>query len=427
MRKGTFMGKAKDPAKIIKKLEEKIEKLEAQIEESPKKGINLNDEENSIQIGSTFELHPSVYGWFSDQKAVKVGERASYITKALNTGLLALWQGRVSHALKQFKDEMQSELELVQMYTDSLQERLEKDNKYKTDQEVTVAVALEAYIQEKKYSDTVEVTGTDADGDGNKTGDVLAVVKDGRKAENLGIEVKFATSYGLGDSNAGSGAGGRKNTKSNFRSVGDTAISQILETRSNRESRLAIFVVDEHLNPLEGPPVRFFPAYSGFIVKVDTLSHDFSALEICYEIARQMTLSTRSLEGMDFDIIEFLLRDLALVLDRQNFLKSAGETILKQIVKSHNDNIKVVKEQVAQFDAELSALRTSIKKTTEVLKEFFKTGELSASEMFSTYVREQEGKEWNSVKSERSSWTRKLAERLTIETEAEDADSEGSD
>ena len=57
MSKGAFMGKTKDPAKIIKKLEEKIEKLEAQIEESPKKGINLNDEENSIQIGSTFELH----------------------------------------------------------------------------------------------------------------------------------------------------------------------------------------------------------------------------------------------------------------------------------------------------------------------------------------------------------------------------------
>ena len=45
MRKGYFMGKTKDPAKIIKKLEEKIEKLEAQIEESPKKGINLNSTE----------------------------------------------------------------------------------------------------------------------------------------------------------------------------------------------------------------------------------------------------------------------------------------------------------------------------------------------------------------------------------------------
>ena len=367
MSKGNFMGKTNDPAKIIKKLEEKIEKLEAQIEESPKKGINLNNDENSVQIGLSFELHPSVYGWFSDTKAVKAGDRASYITKALNTGLLALWQGRVSHALKQFKDEMQSELELVQMYTDSLQERLEKDNKYKTDQEVTVADALEAYIKEKKYSDTVDVTGTDADGDGNKTGDVLAIVKDGRKAENLGIEVKFAANYGLGDSNAGSGAGGRKNTKTSFRSGADTAISQILETRSNRNSRLAIFVIDEHLNPLDGPPVRFFPAYSGFIVKVDTLSNDFTALEICYEIARQMTLSSRSLTGMDFDIIEFLLRDLALVLARQNFLKDAGETILKQIVKSHNDNIKVVKEQVAQFDAELSALRTSIENTTEIL------------------------------------------------------------
>jgi hypothetical protein len=414
------MGKAKDPAKIIKKLEEKIEKLEAQIEESPKKGINLNDDENSVQIGLSFELHPSVYGWFSDTKLVKAGDRASYITKALNTGLLALWQGRVSHALKQFKDEMQSELELVQMYTDSLQERLEKDNKYKTDQEVTVADALEAYIKEKKYSDTVDVTGTDADGDGNKTGDVLAIVKDGRKAENLGIEVKFAANYGLGDSNAGSGAGGRKNTDKSFRSGADTAISQILETRSNRDSRLAIFVIDEHLNPLDGPPVRFFPAYSGFIVKVDTLSNDFTALEICYEIARQMTLSSRSLTGMDFDIIEFLLRDLALVLGRQNFLKDAGETILKQIVKSHNDNIKVVKEQVAQFDAELSALRTSIENITEILTKFFNTGELSASEKFSTYVQDQAGTEWSSVKTQRTAWTAKLAERLQDEIDQQE-------
>ena len=420
MRKGHFMGKTNDPAKIIKKLEEKIEKLEAQIEESPKKGINLNNDENSVQIGLSFELHPSVYGWFSDTKAVKAGDRASYITKALNTGLLALWQGRVSHALKQFKDEMQSELELVQMYTDSLQERLEKDNKYKTDQEVTVADALEAYIKEKKYSDTVDVTGTDADGDGNKTGDVLAIVKDGRKAENLGIEVKFAANYGLGDSNAGSGAGGRKNTKTSFRSGADTAISQILETRSNRDSRLAIFVIDEHLNPLDGPPVRFFPAYSGFIVKVDTLSNDFTALEICYEIARQMTLSSRSLTGMDFDIIEFLLRDLALVLARQNFLKDAGETILKQIVKSHNENIKVVKEQVAQFDAELSALRTSIENTTEILSKFFRTGELSASEKFSTYVQTQAGAEWSSVKTQRTAWTEKLAERLQDEIDQQE-------
>ena len=140
------MPKTTDPAKIIKKLEKEVEKLKSQIDEAPKKGINLIEDENSIQIGSTFELHPSVYGWFSDQKAVKVKDRDAYLTKALNVGLLSLWQGRVAHALKQFKDEMQSELELVQMYADSLQEKLEKDNRYKTEQEVTVADALKAYI-----------------------------------------------------------------------------------------------------------------------------------------------------------------------------------------------------------------------------------------------------------------------------------------
>ena len=149
------MPKTTDPAKIIKKLEKEVEKLKAEIDEAPKKGINLIEDENSIQIGSTFELHPSVYGWFSNQKSVKVKDRDAYLTKALNVGLLSLWQGRVAHALNQFKDEMQSELELVQMYADSLQERLEKDNKYKTDQEVTVADAL------KKHGVRVEIDDGD--------------------------------------------------------------------------------------------------------------------------------------------------------------------------------------------------------------------------------------------------------------------------
>ena len=55
---------------------------------------------------------------------------------------------------------------------------------------------------------------------------MLAIVKVWKKIENLGIDVKFAANYGL-DENAGSGAGGRKNTKTSFR-FADTAISQIL-------------------------------------------------------------------------------------------------------------------------------------------------------------------------------------------------------
>ena len=107
-----------------------------------------------------------------------------------------------------------------------------------------------------------------------------------------------------------------------------------------------------------------------------------------------------------------------MVLARQNFLKDAGETILKQIVKSHNDNIKVVKEQVAQFDAELSALRdVQFLENTTILCILQK--EL-ASEKFSTYVQTQAGAEWSSVKTQRTAWTEKLAERLQDEIDQQE-------
>ena len=53
-------------------------------------------------------------------------------------------------------------------------------------------------------------------------------------------------------------------------------------------------------------------------------------------------------------------------------MKEAGEKILQQIIKSHNANLKVVEEQVAVFESEYSALKTSIENTTDVLERFFK-------------------------------------------------------
>ena len=56
---------------------------------------------------------------------------------------------------------------------------------------------------------------------------------------------------------------------------------------------------------------------------------------------------------------------------------------------------------------------------TNILDNFFKTGELSASEMFSTYVRDQESKEWASVKAERGSWAKKLEAKTQTELDSE--------
>jgi len=65
-------------------------------------------------------------------------------------------------------------------------------------------------------------------------------------------------------------------------------------------------------------------------------------------------------------------------------------------------------------------LRTSIENTTEILTKFFNTGELSASEKFSTYVQTQAGAEWSSVKTQRTAWTTKLAERLQDEVDQQE-------
>ena len=412
------MAKPKDPAKVIEALTKENNKLKADLAKVPKPGITLIEDQTSLFVFDEFELHPAVHGWFTGSK-VKATERHDKFTKALNIGMLALWQGRVAHALNTFKDELQSEIELVQMYADSLQERLEKDNKYKTDQESTVADALEAYIKEKKYSDTVEVTGTAGTDGGNKTGDVLAMVKDGRDSENLGIEIKFTEKYGLGDTTANSNDGGRKKGKTNYRAVGDNAVSQLIETRANRNSKYAIFVIDQHLNPLKGPPVQYFPAYSGFIVSVDSLSNDFSSLEICYEIARKMTLSSRKIVDNEFAVLEYLLKDLAFVLNRQDYLKDAGKTIIKQITKSHKDNMKVVTEQISVFDAELTAMKTSIDNTMSILDNFFSNGEISANDMFLNYIRDQESKQWASVKADTAEWAKKVEARAAAEAEEE--------
>jgi hypothetical protein len=47
--------------------------------------------------------------------------------------------------------------------------------------------------------------------------------------------------------------------------------------------------------------------------------------------------------------------------------------------------------------------------------------------MFSTYMRDQEGKEWASVKAATGSWSKKLSERIQVEAEQEEAEGDKSD
>ena len=401
------MGKKKDWKVEAEKLRKEVNQLKNLMKKDVIEMAEMKDGKdlvNAISIKGTFALHPSLSGWFFDTENVLVGKRSEKIQQALGIGMLALWQGRVSHSLNQFKDKMQSEIELVQMYMLDLEKKLEKDNKYKTDQEITIKVALEKYVRSQGYLDDIKHDGTDSDDDGtNKTGDVLALISDGKNVENLAIEVKFSSKYGLGDIETG----GRNNPKTSFRSQGDTAIGQLLETRSTKKSNISIFVMNERLNPINeigDQQILFYPEVFGFIVKVDSENNNFTYLEIAYEIARSMTLASRPLDKLHFDVIQFLLSELNFLLKRDKHYKGIGKKIRQSIIASHNNLLKTIDSDVDQLDAEISALNLAVDKTMSVLENYLETGVLEPDDAWAIYSRTREQTEWAQKKAETKEW-----------------------
>ena len=106
-------------------------------------------------------LHPTIYQYLTDTSKVKKGDRVSVIEKALNVGLLAAQQGRVAQAVKLFNSEISGEYNLLSTHMDVLQNKLEKDNKFKTDLEGDVVTALISHCTEMGYDDVVAATGTE--------------------------------------------------------------------------------------------------------------------------------------------------------------------------------------------------------------------------------------------------------------------------
>ena len=79
-----------------------------------KNEYELDDDGCTITLKDLkLNLHPSVYQYFTDTKNIKIGDRASAIEKALNVGLLAAQQGRLSQAMKLFNSEMSGEYDLL--------------------------------------------------------------------------------------------------------------------------------------------------------------------------------------------------------------------------------------------------------------------------------------------------------------------------
>jgi len=116
--------------------------------------------------------------------------------------------------------------------------------------------------------------------------------------------------------------------------------------------------------------------------------------------------------------LEFLIKDLNTVLNRQGRITDVVKNISTQVIKSHHANMKTIGEQMALYDADLKATKTSIAQTKAALTQFFKTGEFSPTTAFETYVKQKANQEWKVEKTNGLEWTADLQKRINDEIEA---------
>ena len=398
--------KAKDDLKIVK---DENKSLKSRIKTLEKNNISFSKKDaqpKAITIHGTFNLHHTLHGWASSKK-VPAADRERVIMEALQIGLLAKMEAKVSQTLKMFKDEVQSEMALIQSYMETFEYNFRKDPETKTKLEEVVKDKIEVYALERGYADSFINTGAAAEKGTSKKGDVVARIKEENMTENMVVEVKFASNYSIGD---------RRNiSEKGLRSENKNVIEQILGSRANRDSEYCIFVIDDELNPLGGivgeeNPILFLPQVKGFIVQVKVEEGKYMPLCVCYEMARSLTLSDHNID-FELDMLNFILKDLSETMNRQNSIKQAGSEIIGQLESSHTANMEIIRKIIVDFERELEATKKAINRTMEILDEFFKTGTMDAEAQRKMYLKEVENPIYLAAQNEAREWTEAISNR----------------
>jgi hypothetical protein len=361
----------------------------------------LNTDEHTVRFeGLTLQLHPTIFQYLSNKKKVLVKDQQSVIQNALNVGILAAMQGRVYETVKLFNSEIHAEYSLLSTHMEVLENKLKTDNKFKTDLEENVVIALREHCSQQGYSDIIAETGT-VGKDGNKTGDGLATIQvDASKQTKIPIEIKFASTYQTGEK--------RNITANKIRPSSDTMIAQLLESRKNRDGSYGIFVIDEELNPIDGPGIQYFPEVRGFMVTVNVLNNDYENLAMCYEVARKMAIAGRTSEQVDMGMLQFFVRDLVNLLGRQKFLKDQGAEIVKTLKTNQNKTLTEVEKILITFDTELKGLQEAMAWVEKCLESLLSNGELSAEEAFEMYTQKNAQIDYDAKKKEMTEFYKTL-------------------
>jgi hypothetical protein len=292
--------------------------------------IKINQQLKRIEI-KEFEIDNQIVYSFFDK--LSVTERDEKLLKAIYVGVLALMEDRISSFLAKTTNELGTEMESLKMLFDMKNELFYKSAIKGILAESDIAEYLIQYLGSRKLKDKVTLTGnTSGIIPKNKTGDILCEI-DGNSDKSIVIECKFDKSIKLGDIA----------DKDVFIRKTDSAWSQLIESKANRDAQVGIIVLDISLTDnsilKEFDNVGFVPGV-GFVAIINSQKGDYSNLAIAYMLARDIAKNAKEVE-MDKEllmaIVKRIIKDINEVLMIRSLVQANinnNKTILKQLEKS---------------------------------------------------------------------------------------------
>lgn len=292
--------------------------------------VSLNQKLKRTEV-SSFEIENTiVFEYFNKTSA---SERDEKFHRALYIGVLALMEDRISAFLSKTSNELGTELESLKLIFDMKKELFYKSSLKGVLAEDEIAEYLSVFVESRKLNDNIYLTGNKAGKiTRNKTGDIVCKIN-GNEDIKIAIECKFDKSIRIGDIQS----------KDIFTKASDTAWSQLLEAKANRDAKVSIIVLDASLidstiaSAVNG--VKYIPAI-GFVAIIDSSRGDYNNLSIAYSMARDLALNTKELE-IDYDILQIIInrivKDIKEVSSIRNLVLSNIENnkkILLQLEKS---------------------------------------------------------------------------------------------
>jgi hypothetical protein len=291
-------------------------------------------------------------------------QREEAVIKALGVGILAEIKGEIAQFLNETEGEIGKRLANLKALYELREMRYRETSSKGLDAEKKILQALKDIQVASAFSDDEITDLSTVRGvlPRNKTGDLLIEV-DGHNDVTIGLEIKLDKGVKLGQID---------NRDPSAQT--DTAIGQLLEMRTNRETDANAIVFDEDsmdATVAAACPngIKYVQAV-GFVVIVNTRRGDYENLAIFYSIAREMAKAR-------FDVNTLESASVTMVIERLLYLLNDYRSVEKEV--------GTIKKSADKISASLTKLSNFVGITEQYLKTLLQNGKLSQEQLFNLY------------------------------------------